>query len=279
MSKVKKLKDKCIYYLKELIDLVFHRPIQAFKIFCFWVGFSFVSFLSITILVVFLFLNSLKSFDNLSFRDLKIEAVEIVSKKISKNMVKNFKYISLDKVNRDLIYPIVYSEDGKFFKHPGFDRNAILRSVITNFKNQEYTVGGSTITQQVVKNLYLSDSKSIIRKLKEIIIATRLESAYTKNEILELYLNIIEFGPDIYGVDHASQYYFKKSPESINPAEGAFLALLLPSPRKYHYALYENKNITKPKRNKLKRILSTMFYEGLITQDQLKEYLNYKYFQ
>lgn len=277
MSKLETVKNKIIFYWKELVDLIVHRPIQAFKIFCFWVGFSVVSLSSLIVIFIFFFLSSLKDFKDIAFRDLKIEAVNIVSNKMTKNK-KKYRWVNIENINRDLIYPIVYSEDGKFFNHPGFDRNAILRSMITNFKKQEYVVGGSTITQQVVKNLYLNSSKSLIRKLKEIIIATRLEEEYSKNEILELYLNIAELGPNIYGVHQASAYYFKKHPKKINPAEGAFLALLLPSPRKNHYALFENKNITKGKRNKLKRILSTMFYEGLITQDQLKDYLKYNYF-
>jgi len=101
-----------------------------------------------------------------------------------------------------------------------------------------------------------------------------MEERFTKNEILEIYLNIAEFGPDIFGVYMASMHYFNKEPKRINTAEGAFLALMLPSPKKYHYSIFRNKYLANRHKKKLRRILKDMLYKELISPEQYREGLH-----
>lgn len=186
-------------------------------------------------------------------------------------------WVELKQVHRDLIYAIVLSEDGQYFSHQGIDYDALMMALADNIKHQEWRFGASTISQQTVKNLYLNSEKTVTRKLQELIITQRLEHALTKNEILELYLNRVEFGPEIFGIDHASHYYFDKKAKSINAAEGAYLALLMPSPRKYHYTLYQNGNWSPALSKKHKRILRDMRFKELISIDQYNRYLRWRY--
>ena len=186
-------------------------------------------------------------------------------------------WIPLKDVNRDLIYAIVLSEDSHFFSHTGIDYDALIAALADNIKNREWRFGASTISQQTVKNLYLNQEKTLSRKLQELIITRNIESKLSKNEILELYLNIIEFGPDLYGIANASQYYFNKKPKEINAAEGAYLALLMPSPRKYHYTLYQNGNWSPALSKKHRRILRDMRFKELISQSQYEDYKKWQY--
>lgn len=128
---------------------------------------------------------------------------------------------------------IVLSEDWAFYQHNGFDWEQIRNSVETNLKKGKFARGGSTITQQVAKNVFLSNEKTIWRKVQEAVLAVRLERNLGKSRILEIYLNIAEFGKGLYGIGPAARYYFKKSPGQLTAKEGAFLAMLLPSPKKY----------------------------------------------
>src|SRR5690606_7712117 len=98
------------------------------------------------------------------------------------------------------------------------------------------------------------------------------------NQIIEIYLNLAEFGPDIFGVRAASHHFFGKSPGKINAAEGAFMALMLPSPRKNHYAIFQNHNLTRAKRKRIRRVLRDMMYSEFISPEQYRRYLRYDYF-
>lgn len=125
----------------------------------------------------------------------------------------------------------------------------------------KYVRGGSTITQQLAKNLFLSREKTIIRKLKELIIAYLLETTLSKTRILELYLNVAEFGPMIYGVNHACWFYFGKSSSDVTPLEASMLAALLPGPKIYD----PYRNLEKVE-TKAKRILENMYKVGVINK-------------
>jgi monofunctional biosynthetic peptidoglycan transglycosylase len=225
------------------------------------------------------FLASLPNVRALGFEGLKKQAAQGVNRKLDLPEHSKRAWTPLDQVSRDFLYAIVLSEDAGFFEHDGIDTDAILASTLQNLRKKKYESGASTITQQVVKNLFLNHSKSLARKTKEAIIAWELDSAYTKNQILELYLNLAEFGPKIYGAKDAAAHYFKKTPNEINAAEGAFLAILLPSPRRYHYSIYENQNVTPAKRKKMRRILSDMLSNEFISPKQYREYLNYDFFK
>ncbi|TBR44279.1 hypothetical protein CBF23_002855 [Marinomonas agarivorans] len=214
------------------------------------------------------------------FQTIREVAVDSVQAKIeSRTKLREYKWVRLKDVNRDLLYAIVMSEDGQFFSHRGVNWDALISAVGENIKRRQLSYGASTISQQVAKNVYLrSNSKSFTRKLSELFITRALEKHLTKNQILELYLNVAEFGPDIYGVAHASKYYFGKKTSDINAAEGAFLAIMLPSPRKYHYSLFQNQHLPARHKKKLKRILSDMLYKEYISPTQYRRYLNWDFF-
>ncbi|MGE4295099.1 MAG: transglycosylase domain-containing protein [Campylobacterales bacterium] len=218
--------------------------------------------------IFFYTLPDVKSMDFEQFKTLAIERNQ-ARLEVKKNLSR---WTPLREINRDLLYAVVVAEDGAFFEHRGIDTDALLEAMMTNWRRGEKAFGGSTITQQTVKNLFLSGEKSYLRKLQELVLALRLEGQLSKNEIVELYLNLAEFGPDIYGVTRATAYYFDKKPSAINAAEGAYLALLLPSPRRYHYTLFQNRNVTLQHRRKFETVLRTMRARGYISAVQYNEY-------
>ena len=124
------------------------------------------------------------------------------------------------------------SEDAAFYQHRGIDFTELKEAIKKNWKKGKYVRGGSTITQQLAKNLYLSPHKSIMRKIKEYFIARRLEAHLNKKRIFSLYLNIIELGPGIYGVQAASKYYFKKNVDDLDLEEIVRLTAVIPKPLK-----------------------------------------------
>ncbi|GAB4233753.1 MAG: biosynthetic peptidoglycan transglycosylase [Deltaproteobacteria bacterium] len=129
---------------------------------------------------------------------------------------------------------VVAAEDANFYAHEGVDYEAIREAIKTDLKKGKFVRGGSTITQQVAKNLFLSREKTLTRKIKEVILARRIDDALSKRRILELYLNVVELGPMVYGIGHGAQYYFGKPPSALTVRECAFLASMLPGPKVYN---------------------------------------------
>jgi monofunctional biosynthetic peptidoglycan transglycosylase len=146
---------------------------------------------------------------------------------------KNPKYVSWRQISPYIKWAVILSEDGKFYTHHGVDYEAMKNAFKRNLEVGRYVRGGSTITQQLAKNLFLSREKTLVRKVKELIIAFIIEWKLSKTRILELYLNAVEFGPMVYGVGHAGSFYFNKHPSELNPLESALLASLLPGPKIY----------------------------------------------
>ncbi|MBI4369753.1 MAG: monofunctional biosynthetic peptidoglycan transglycosylase [Elusimicrobia bacterium] len=143
-----------------------------------------------------------------------------------------------------LRHAIIVAEDGRFYEHDGIDFEELKEAVKKNISKKRLAYGASTITQQLAKNLYLSPSKNPLRKIKEAIIAHRMEQELSKRRILEIYLNVIEWGPAVYGAQAASQYYFHKGADELTAEEAATLASYLPNPIRYSkpkYAKYVNK--------------------------------------
>ena len=134
----------------------------------------------------------------------------------------------------EMKWSVIVAEDANFYRHEGIDVKAIKNAIRYDLEKKRFARGASTITQQLVKNLYLSREKSITRKVEEIYLAKRIEHALTKARILELYLNIVELGPMVYGVGHGARYYFDKPASALTPRECAFLAAMLPGPQKVY---------------------------------------------
>ena len=147
-----------------------------------------------------------------------------------KNLNIKLKWISYNKIPVTLRKAIVVAEDASFWVHKGFDWFEVKESIFTNLTEGEYSRGASTITQQLAKNLFLSPQKSIFRKVVEVYLTMKLEKNLSKTRILELYMNIIEFGEGIFGTGRATDYYFGKYPPELTVSEIVRLAAVIPSP-------------------------------------------------
>jgi monofunctional biosynthetic peptidoglycan transglycosylase len=152
---------------------------------------------------------------------------------------KNRTWSPSGRIPAEMKWAVILAEDSNFYKHEGFDVKAIKNAIKYDLEKKSLKRGASTITQQTAKNLFLSREKSITRKLKEIYLAYRMEQELTKGRIIELYLNVVELGPMVYGIGHGAQYYFGKPVSSLTPRECAFLAAMLPGPR-VAYNPYKN---------------------------------------
>jgi len=155
-------------------------------------------------------------------------------------------YLPIEVVPPQLIHAFMSAEDKNFYSHYGVDPEGLVRAAVTNFNNRgsgRRPQGASTITQQVAKNFFLTPDQSIIRKIKEAVLALRIEQTYTKNKILELYLNEIYLGMGNYGVAAASLNYFGKSVNELTVAQMAYLAALPKAPNNYHPIRFHDKAI------------------------------------
>lgn len=155
----------------------------------------------------------------------------------SKKKGKSYKitqiWVPLNIVPSHLIKAVLIAEDDKFWSHEGFDFEAIKKAIEKDIKKGKFAFGGSTITQQLARNLYLTPEKALLRKIKEAIITWRIERVITKKRILELYLNVVEWGDGIFGIEAASRYYYNKPSSELNPEESARLVAVLPNPKRY----------------------------------------------
>ena len=138
-----------------------------------------------------------------------------------------------DQISDNFKHAIVAAEDARFLDHHGFDWDGIENALQKNLKKDKVVAGGSTISQQLAKNLFFYNRRSILRKGQETIATTMMERMWTKQRILEVYMNSVEFGDHIYGVEAASQYYFGRSSKSLSREQASFLAVLLPNPKYY----------------------------------------------
>ncbi len=179
-------------------------------------------------------------------------------------------YVSLSQISKVMQKTVVLTEDSSFFEHKGFDWESIEKSAKENIEGGKYKRGGSTISQQLAKNLYLTKDKTMIRKVVEAFITNQIEKHLTKKEILEKYLNVVEFGKDLYGIKPAALYYFKKSPSQLDAVESAFLAMLLPSPIKYSRSFYAKK-LSPFVFNRIKRIIYDLYHYDRITEEQYSD--------
>ncbi len=142
-------------------------------------------------------------------------------------------WVSYDGIAATLKRAVVAAEDGKFMGHEGFDLEGIQRALERNDKKGKVVAGGSTISQQLAKNLFLSGDRSWLRKGQEAVITWMLESTMSKRRILEIYLNVVEWGDGVFGAGAAAQYHFGVTADKLSATQAAYLAAVLPSPRRY----------------------------------------------
>ncbi len=230
----------------------------------------FISFASFFLLIGFIVIGILWNYSNNipDYKFLKNYKPPVSSKVYSGNgdLVADFSkekriFVPYSSIPKNVINAFLSAEDKNFFSHPGVDAKGVLRAIINNIQNiitSKRLEGASTITQQVAKNFLLTNEVSINRKIKEAILAFRIERALSKERILELYLNQIYLGSGAYGVAAASLEYFDKSIKELNYQEAALLAALPKAPSKYNP--YQNKNLAKFRRNLvLKNLLENNF--------------------
>jgi monofunctional glycosyltransferase len=143
------------------------------------------------------------------------------------------RWVPLGGIAPALTSDVVSAEDATFYDHHGVDFHQMQESLKKNQRKKGYARGFSTITMQLAKNIYLTHRKVVFRKLVEIAIAFEMEALLSKDRILELYLNLIEWAPGVYGAEAAARHYFRKPAEDLSPGEAAFLAAIIPNPKKW----------------------------------------------
>jgi hypothetical protein len=180
-------------------------------------------------------------------------------------------FSSLSQISPHMVAAVLTTEDGGFYSHRGFLPQQLEEALRRNLKAGRVRLGASTISMQMVKNVLLSHERTLSRKLQEMFLTWTVERSLTKDRIMEIYLNVVELAPGIYGVTQASQHYFGKHPKELNPLEAAYLALMLPSPVRRH-AHYCRGEISERFDIKLRRILRIMHGRKRISDDEYEQW-------
>lgn len=193
--------------------------------------------------------------------------VDQKGKEITKLYVENRELVHIEDIPTFVQQSFLAVEDSRFYKHHGVDFSSIIRALYRDILAGEKVEGGSTITQQLVKNVFLSHEKTLFRKMKEVAIAFHLEQKYTKQQLLEMYLNHIYFGHGAYGIQAAAKFYFNKDAQQLTVEEGAMLAALPKAPNSYSPFLH-------PEKSKERRdlILSLMHKQGYLSAEETVRY-------
>lgn len=144
-----------------------------------------------------------------------------------------YRWVPYERISIHLKRAVIAAEDDKFVDHEGFDWEGIQKAIEKNQKKGKTVAGGSTISQQLAKNLFLSPTKSYFRKAEEAVITVMIEALWDKRRILEVYLNVVEWGNGVFGCEAAAQRYYRVSAAQLTPPQAARLAVMLPNPRKY----------------------------------------------
>ena len=179
---------------------------------------------------------------------------------------KNPNFVPLAQIPPVLVSTVVLSEDAGFWGHRGFDFQEIKESLL-DAAEEKRVRGASTITQQLAKNLYFAREKTYARKIREAIATLMLEASLPKSRILEIYLNIIEWGPDIYGIGQAAQHYFGRDVREITPKQAAFLASIIPNPIKY-YVYYRHGALSEIWEKRVHELLVKMKEQGILNEEE-----------
>jgi len=208
--------------------------------------------------------NLTLSESNLGYKDNSIEIYNLNNDLIKKSEYADT-YVSIGEISDDLKNAFVSIEDKRFYKHHGLDYIRIFGALVNNIKSRQIKEGASTISQQLIKNTHLTAERSINRKIQEAKLALNLEKRYSKDDILEMYLNIIYFGNGIYGVENASQRFFNKSSSNLSLSECAMLAGVVKNPSKYSPVINYNNSVMR--RN---LVLSLMKDQKMIDGNQFE---------
>lgn len=179
-------------------------------------------------------------------------------------------WTQINRISKHAINAIIASEDGRFYSHSGLDFAEIYNSAMRNIEEGKLARGGSTITQQVVKMAFLSREKSFIRKFREAIGSVLLECIMSKKDIMTWYINMAEFGDNVYGIEKASWHYFKTKPQLLTIEQSVHLALVLPSPNGWSVGL-RKRNLTSFGHKRFKQILQNMRTSGFLTVSQYNQ--------
>lgn len=163
----------------------------------------------------------------------RIDRLNAIEKSVNEKAAQVTHYVAIRDIPILLVHAVISVEDAKFYSHDGFDLSGIFRAAVTNVEAGQIEEGGSTVTQQLAKNLFLSQEQSFARKAEELLLAVNIERHFSKDKIMELYLNTIYFGSNFYGIYDAAQGYFGKNPKELTLAESAMLAGLPNAPSLY----------------------------------------------
>ena len=192
---------------------------------CAAVGFGFLAYVYLTLPDVSL----LATVNPPTTAFIELRASEAAARRAAPRRVQQ--WVPYSAISSSLKRAVLVAEDDAFWQHDGIDVKQITESIERDLQKGTFSRGGSTITQQLAKNLYLSPSKNPVRKLRELLITRRLEASLSKTRILEIYLNVIEWGDRVYGAEAASRTYFRKPASALNAEEGALLASSIMNPR------------------------------------------------
>ncbi|HTG66884.1 MAG TPA: biosynthetic peptidoglycan transglycosylase [Flavobacterium sp.] len=181
----------------------------------------------------------------------------------------NPNYTPLDQISPYLRKCVLTTEDPSFFSHHGFINEAFKQSIVKNIRTKKFARGASTISMQLIKNVFLTREKTLSRKLEEILLVYILENnrIVSKERMLEVYFNIIEWGPNVYGIGEASQFYFQKTPADLTFNECLYLARIIPSPKKFMYQFDDEGNLKKSAQQQVSFLTNLMIKRGLLTID------------
>jgi Transglycosylase len=182
----------------------------------------------------------------------------------------NPNYTPINQISNLLKTALLTSEDGNFYSHSGFNEDAFRKSIITNFKEKRFVRGGSTVSMQLVKNVFLTRNKTVARKIEEALIVWLIESnrLSSKERMYEVYLNLIEWGPNVFGIGEASRFYFDKSPADLSLAESIYLAMIVPRPKAFKYSFGPDGKLKESVSRYFTIVAEHMLKRGSITEEE-----------
>jgi hypothetical protein len=170
-------------------------------------------------------------------------------------------WTAIEAMSPYFVHAVLVHEDPQFFNHKGFSPVSIRNALVRDLREGRYAVGASTISMQLVKNVFLHREKTLARKIQEVLLTWWTERVMDKRDMIELYLNVIEYGPGIYGIRNAAKHYWNREPSELSPAEGVFLATILPNPKRYH-TYYQKNAVPSGTLSGMRKFLSRMGERG-----------------